>query len=162
MAFQLKAAVLPPPTSRLGPFREIQRGWQQLEEPCKTRRRLPQKQDVGWESTTCLRSCKDRPDHTASQRSPPLLPLPAFWMEPGIVGNCHDNNDDDKDDDESVRGESAATQRSAGKRPTGVSTDAGGLIEGQWSLYKVYGTATVLSELYLAVLNDLFWELQSG
>lgn len=51
MAFQLKEAVLPPPTSRLGPFREIQRGWQQLEEPCKTRRRLPRKQDVGLEST---------------------------------------------------------------------------------------------------------------
>lgn len=47
------------------------------------------------------------------------------------MGNCHDNDNDDKDDDESVRGESAATQRSAGKRPTGVSTDAAGLIEGQ-------------------------------
>lgn len=52
-------------------------------------------------------------------------------MEPGIVGNCHDDDDDDEDEDESVSGEPAATQRSAGKRPTGVSTDAGGLIEGQ-------------------------------
>lgn len=51
MAFQLKEAALPPPTSRLGHFRGIQRGWQQSEEPCKTRRRLPQKQDVGLEST---------------------------------------------------------------------------------------------------------------
>lgn len=72
------------------------------------------------------------------------------------MGNCHDDDDDDEDEDESVRGEPSATQRSAGKRPPGVSTDAGGLIEGQWSFYKVYGTATVSSELYLAVLNDLF------
>lgn len=47
------------------------------------------------------------------------------------MGNCHDDDDDDEDEDESVRGEPAATQRSAGKRPPGVSTDAGGLIEGQ-------------------------------
>lgn len=129
MAFQLKEAALPPPT--LG----ISEGSSEV----GSSRRSRAKPDAGslrnktlvWNLLTCLRCCKERPDRTASQRSPPLLPLPAFWREPTIVGNCHDNNNDDKDDVESVRGESAATQRSAGKRPTGVSTDAGGLIEGQ-------------------------------
>lgn len=51
MAFRLRKCALPPPTSRLRPFREIQRGWQQSGESCKARRRLPQKQDVGLEST---------------------------------------------------------------------------------------------------------------
>lgn len=154
MAFRLRESALPPPTSCLGPFREIQRGWQQLGESCKARRRLPQKQDVGLESTDMFALLQTE----AGLHS--LAALSSAADSAGsldVVGQCGKLSWQQRRQRRRWIG-----QGSGGKRLTGVFADAGGLIERKWSLYKVYGTAAVLSELYLAVLNDLFRQLQSG